>query len=114
STSPNQPVDQAFVFNNTIYGVTANIGLTVSVNITNSVVENNFVFATGSPRGIISSSGIVSDYNAHDGTWTSTTEGNHTLTLTRADALAAVVDAARQNFHSITGTARIGAGQTRS
>jgi hypothetical protein len=96
--STDQPVDQAFIYNNTIYGIT-NSGLTVSTNITNSEVKNNFVFATGAPTGVISLSGVASDYNAHDGTWRSENEGGHTLSLRRPQALAAVVDAANGDFH---------------
>ena len=45
STSPNQPADQAFVFNNTVYNCSPNADLAVNTNVTNSVVKNNFVFA---------------------------------------------------------------------
>ena len=96
--STGQPADQIRVFNNTVYGIT-NIGLNVTTNITNSQVKNNFVSATGSATNIIASSGVVSDYNAHDGAWTSTNEGTHTLSLTRAQALAALVDPVGGNFH---------------
>jgi|GEM_PF-2436460 len=97
STSPNQPVDQTRVFNNTIYGI-RNTGLSVSTNISNSVVQNNFVFATGVPTGLIGSSGVISDYNAHDGSWTSATEGSHTLALTSQQALASVVNPTSGDF----------------
>lgn len=96
--STGQPVDQASVFNNTIYGIT-NSGLGVNTNIANSVVQNNFVFASGSPAGLIGSTGVVTDYNAHDGRWTSASEGVHTLALSTTDALAAVVNAAGEDFH---------------
>ena len=108
-----QPATYGFIYNNTIYGATS-LGLSVSVNVSNTEVKNNFVFGGANPQGLIGASGVVSDYNAHDGKWSSASEGNHTLTLTRAEALAAVVEAARKNFHLITGTALIGAGQTQS
>jgi len=102
SGSANQPVDSVNVFNNTLYGITANPGLSVTTNITNSVVENNFVFSCGTPTGLIGSSGVVSDYNAHDGSWISVNEGTHTLALTSSQALASVVNAASGDFRPST------------
>ena len=104
--STGQPANQIHVFNNTVYGIT-NVGLNVTTNITNSQVKNNFVSAT-SARNTIASSGVVSDYNAHDGKWTSTNEGTHTLALTRAQALAAVVNPAGGDFHLVAGAPVIG------
>jgi len=98
SMSPNQPVDQAKVFNNTIYAIT-NTGLGVSTNVRNSEVKNNFVCATGSPRGLIGSSGVISDYNAHDGSWASANEGPHTLALSPSEALASLVNPTNGDFH---------------
>jgi len=97
STTPNQPATYGFIYNNTIYNGTQ-IGLILSTNVTNTVIQNNFVFGGANPRGQISASGIVSDYNAHDGQWISSSEGPHTLALSTTDALAAVVNAASGNF----------------
>jgi hypothetical protein len=93
--SAGQPANQIRVFNNTVYDIT-NVGLNVTTNITNSQVKNNFVFAPS--RNIIASSGVVSDHNAYDGAWTSANEGTHTLSLTRAQALAALVDPVGRDF----------------
>jgi hypothetical protein len=97
SMLPNQPVDQTRVFNNTVYNINT-IGLSVSTNITNSEVKNNFVFGGSNPKAVISSAGVASDYNAHDGSWTSGREGAHTVTLSSTQALASVVNAASGDF----------------
>ncbi|PYJ50933.1 MAG: hypothetical protein DME87_05080, partial [Verrucomicrobia bacterium] len=83
-----QPATYGFVFNNTVYNVTPNAGLAVNTNATNCVVKNNFVFGGADPRGVIGASGVVSDYNAHDGVWLSASEGPHTLALSTTQALA--------------------------
>ena len=111
STFPNQPVDQAHLFNNTVYNIT-NTGLSVSTNITNSVVKNNFIFSTGSPTGLIGSAGVVSDYNAHDGTWISANEGTHTLALTSPQAFASVVNPKSGDFRPSANSALKGKGLT--
>jgi hypothetical protein len=98
STLSNQPVDQAHLFNNTVYGI-SNPGLSVCTNISNSEVKNNFVFGGVNPRGLIGSSGVASDYNAHDGSWVSAKEGPHTLALSPRQAAAAVVNATSGDFH---------------
>src|SRR5438128_5861944 len=103
STSPNQPATYGFVFNNTVYNVTPNAGLAVNTNVSNCVVKNNFVFGGADPRGVIDASGVVSDYNAHDGTWISSSEGLHALALSSTQALASVVDAATENFDVVLG-----------
>lgn len=97
------PADQIKLHNNTVYNV-VNTGLSAGGNITNSEVTNNLVFATGTPRGVVSSSGVTSDYNTHDGTWTSANEGSHTLALTSSQALAAVVNAVGEDFHPSSGS----------
>jgi hypothetical protein len=107
--STNQPATFGSIFSNTIYNVTPSAGLVASTNVANSVVENNFVFGGGSPRGQIASSGVVSDYNAHDGLWISSSEGAHTLTLTSSEALLAMLNAAAEDFHLVYGTRLIGA-----
>jgi len=99
SGSTYQPADHGSIFNNTIYNVTPNAGLAANTNATNSVVKNNFVFGGADPRGVIDASGVVSDYNAHDGSWTSASEGPHTLALSTTQALAAVVNATSEDFH---------------
>ena len=112
SGSTGQPATYGFIFNNTIYNVTPNSGLAVDTNVSNTVVKNNFVFGGANPRGVIGSSGVVSDYNAHDGSWTSANEGPHTLAMTGADALASVVNAASGNFHPSANSPLKGAGFT--
>src|SRR5207244_9245582 len=87
----------------TFYNLRPNAGLVASTNVTNSVVENNFVFGGANPRGVIGASGVTSDYNAHDGNWTSSSEGLHTLALSSTQALASVIDAATENFHNVLG-----------
>jgi hypothetical protein len=99
STLPNQPADQAHVYNNTIYNCSPGPGIQVDTNITNSEVKNNFVFRGADPRGQINATGVASDYNAHDGTWISTSEGLHTLALNTTQALAAVVNVTSEDFH---------------
>jgi len=94
-----QPATYGFVFNNTVYNVTPNAGLAVNTNVSNCVVKNNFVFGGADPRGVIGASGVVSDYNAHDGVWLSASEGPHTLALSTTQALAAVVNATTEDFH---------------
>ena len=94
-----QPATYGYIFNNTVYNVTPNAGLGVDTNVANCIVQNNFVFGGADPRGIIGASGVVSDYNAHDGTWTSANEGPHTLALSTMQALAAVVNATSKDFH---------------
>jgi hypothetical protein len=108
SGSTYQPADHGSIFNNTVCNATPNSGLSVNTNVKNTAVENNFVFGGANPRGVIGSAGVVSDYNAHDGTWTSTNEGSHTLALTRTQALAAVVDATNEDFHLTDGSPLIG------
>jgi hypothetical protein len=110
SGSMNQPVDQAHIFNNTIYAINGT-GLSVSTNITNSEAENNFVFGGANPRGIIGSTGVSSDYNAHDGSWTSVNEGAHSLSLSTSEALLSVVNVINEDFHLVFGAPLIGAAQ---
>jgi hypothetical protein len=104
-----QPATYGSIFNNTIYNVTPNSGLAVNTNVTNTVVQNNFVFGGANPRGAIGSSGVVSDYNAHDGSWNSASEGSHTLVLGTTEALLSVVNATNENFHLVFGARLIGA-----
>jgi hypothetical protein len=111
SGSTYQPADHGSIFNNTIYNATPNSGLEVSTNVTNTVVENNFVFGGANPRGNIGSSGIVSDHNAHDGSWSSPSEGAHTLTLSIMEALLSVVNATSEDFHLVFGARLIGAAE---
>src|SRR6267378_806527 len=99
NTSPNQPARYGYVFNNTVYNINPDAGLGVATNVSNCIVKNNFVFGGADPRGQIAASGVVSDYNAHDGTWSSASEGPHTLALGITEALAAVVNATRKDFH---------------
>ena len=97
--STNQPATYGYIYNNTIYNTSPDSGLGVAINVSNTVVKNNFVFGGANPSGLIGASGVVSDYNAHDGSWSSPSEGLHTLALTNSQALAAVVDAANGDFH---------------
>jgi hypothetical protein len=94
-----RPATNGSIFNNTVYNTNPDSGVTVIINVSNTVVENNFVFGGTDPRGQIGSTGITSDYNAHDGSWSSASEGSHTLALTSPQASAAVVDATRKDFH---------------
>ena len=111
STSPNQPADHGYIFNNTIYNVMPGSGLQVDTNVANTVVENNFAFSGADPRGFISSSGVVADFNAHDGLWISASEGPHTLALSTTAALLSVVNATTENFHLVFGAPLIGAAE---
>jgi hypothetical protein len=95
--STNQPATFGNIFNNTVYGVTPNPGLNVNTNVSNTEVQNNFVFAGANPKAILGST-VTADYNAHDGTWTSANEGPHTLTLTSSQAFEAVVNATIGDF----------------
>jgi hypothetical protein len=110
-TTAGQPATFGSIFNNTIYNISPNCGLVVNTNVTNTVVQNNFVFCGANPRGLIGSSGVVSDYNAHDGTWNSASEGPHTLALSTTEALLSVVNAANGNFHLVYGTRLIAAAE---
>jgi len=97
-----RPAINGYIFNNTVYNISADAALAVGGwnTSTGCVVENNFAFAgTGDPRGSIDSVGVVSDYNAHDGNWISSSEGAHTLALSTTQASAAVVNATRKDFH---------------
>src|SRR5206468_10596337 len=64
-----------------------------------TTIKNNFVFGGANPKANISSSGVTSDYNAHDGIWISSSEGPHTLALSTTQAFGAVVNATSENFH---------------
>ena len=97
--STSQPATYGSIFNNTIHNVRPNAGLVINTNVANTIVENNFVFGGADPRGVIGASGVVSDYNAHDGVWLSASEGPHTLALSTTQALAAVVNATTEDFH---------------
>jgi hypothetical protein len=94
-----QPATYGYIFNNTIYNMTYGAGLQSNVNMSNTVIENNFVFGGANPQANIASSGVTSDYNAHDGTWISANEGPHTITLSTTRALLSVVNATREDFH---------------
>jgi hypothetical protein len=99
NTSPSQPATNGYIFNNTVYNTNPDSGVGVATNVSNCVVENNFVFGGADPQGQIGSTGVTSDYNAHDGTWISAQEGPHTLALSTTQALAAVVNARSEDFH---------------
>jgi hypothetical protein len=111
-TTAGQPATYGSVFNNTIYNTLAD--LIVFTNISNTVVKNNFVFGGADPRGQIDSSGVVSDYNAHDGNWISANEGPHTLALSTTQALLSVVNANGENFHLVFGSPLIGMAQAQT
>jgi hypothetical protein len=105
--APGQPATYGFIYNNTIYGATE-VGLEANVNVSNTEVKNNLVLGGASPQAYIASSGVTSDYNAHDGTWISSNEGSHTLALTSSQAVAAVVNAAVEDFHLSASSVLIG------
>jgi len=111
SGSTYQPATYGSIFNNTIYNVTPNSGLAVNTNVTDTVVQNNFVFGGADPRGQIGSTGVTSDYNAHDGSWNSASEGLHTLALSTTEALLSVVNATSEDFHLVFGAPLIGAAE---
>ena len=98
-----QPAINGAIFNNTIYNITPNSGIVVTANISSTTVQNNFVFAGANPKGQIAASGVTSDYNAHDGSWSSASEGPHTLALGITEALLSVVNATNEDFHLVFG-----------
>ena len=104
-----RPATNGSIFNNTIYNTSPDSGLGVATNISGTVVENNFVFGGADPRGFISATGVTSDYNGHDGSWTSSSEGGHTLALGTTQALLSVVNATNENFHLVYGAPLISA-----
>jgi hypothetical protein len=104
----NRPAVNGSIFNNTVYNTNPDSGLGVGTNVSNCIVENNFVFGGTDPSGQISSTGVTSDYNAHDGNWISSGEGPHTLALSTTQALLSVVNAAAENFHLVFGSPLIG------
>jgi hypothetical protein len=103
--SINRPAVNGSIFNNTVYNINPDAGLGVNTNVSHTIVENNFVFGGTDPRGQIGSTGVTSDYNAHDGNWISANEGVHTLALSTTQALAAVVNAKRKDFHPCANSA---------
>jgi hypothetical protein len=111
NTTPNQPAANGFIYNNTVYGTNPDSGLGVATNVSGCVVENNFVFGGIDYQMFIDSTGVTSDYNAHDGAIHSTNEGAHTVTLGTTQALAAVVDAATEDFHLVFGAPIVGMAQ---
>jgi len=112
NTSPNQPATYAYIYNNTIYNTHPDSGLGVATNVSNTVVENNFVFGGADPQGQVGSTGVTSDYNAHDGSWISSSEGPHTVALSTTQALAAVVNASGENFQPSANSPLNGIGLT--
>ena len=102
NTSPSQPATNGYIFNNTVYNTNPDSGLGVATNVSNCIVQNNFVFGGTNPKGQIASSGVTSDYNAHDGSWTSANEGSHTLELSATQALESVVNPNSGDFRPRT------------
>jgi len=102
NTSPNQPATNGYIFNNTVYNTNPDTGLAVATNVSNCIVENNFVFGGKDRKGQIGSTGVTSDYNAHDGSWTSASEGSHTLELSATQALESVVNPNSGDFRPRT------------
>jgi hypothetical protein len=109
--TPAQPATNGFIYNNTIYATTPDSGIIVNTNVSGCIVKNNFVFAGADPKATLSATGVVSDYNAHDGSWTANNEGAHTIVLTSPNALAAVVNAAAGNFNLSVASPLIGIAQ---
>ena len=91
--------------------MSSDAGLIAYTNVFNCIAKNNFVFGGTDPRGQIDSSGVVSDYNGHDGQWVSANEGAHTLALSNTQALLSVVNATNENFHLVYGAPLIRAAQ---
>jgi hypothetical protein len=114
--STSQPATYGYIFNNTIYNMVPGQGpgLESFFNMSNTTIQNNFVFAGADPKGWIASSGVTSDYNAHDGQWISSSEGPHTITLSTRQAFAAVVNATREDFHPSANSSLKGTGLTLS
>ena len=111
-TTSGQPATYGYIFNNTIYNMTPGAGLQLFTNVSSTTIKNNFVFGGANPKANISSSGVTSDYNAHDGFWISASEWPHTLALSTTEALLSVVNAASEDFHLGFGTRLIGAAQS--
>ena len=98
-----RPAINGSVFNNTIYNISPDTALSVGSGVSdsnaNNVVENNFVFGSAAPSAWLDSTGITSDYNAHDtATWISSSEGPHTVALGAKAALLSVVSASNEDF----------------
>ncbi len=102
-------ITNCFIYNCTVYG--GQVGI-VLVGGTNCGVKNNFAFQGSDLRFTIGSAGIVSDYNAHDGSIDSPSEGAHTITMTTPQAVAAVVSTNTPNFNLVTNSLLIGAALT--
>jgi len=94
-----QPATYGYIFNNTVYNMRPGAGLQVFTNISNTVVKNNFVFGGIDYQMFLDSTGVTSDYNAHDGNIYSNSEGPHTLALGTTQALLSVVNASNEDFH---------------
>jgi hypothetical protein len=91
--------NQIFVRNNTIYNC-AGLGMGTAAGA-NVVLRNNFLIGNnGGGNEVDLSHGTVdSDYNAYSIPWGYALEGPHFVSLTRDQALAAVVNAIAGDFH---------------
>jgi Right handed beta helix region len=91
--------DQILVQNNTIYNC-AGLGVVTSAGA-NVLLRNNFLITNnGGGNEVDFSHGTVdSDYNAYSIPWGYALEGPHFVSLTRDQALAAVVNAIAGDFH---------------
>jgi hypothetical protein len=91
--------DQILVQNNTIYNC-AGLGIVTSAGA-NVLLRNNFLITNnGGGNEVDLSHGTVdSDYNAYSTPWGYALEGTHFVSLTRDQALAAVVNATAGDFH---------------
>src|SRR6266446_1219226 len=114
NTSPSQPATYGYIYNNTVYNTNPDSGLAVNTNASNCVVENNFVFGGTDYQMFLDSTGVISDYNAHDGNIYSNSEGPHTLALGTTQALLSVVNASNEDFHLVFGAPIVGMAQTQN
>ncbi len=102
-------ITNCFIYNCTVFN--SAIGMKL-FGATNCGAMNNFVFGGGTLRGQMGSVGVLSDYNAHDGSWIGANEGPHTLTLATSAAIDSVVSVNNNRFDLVTGSPLIGAGAT--
>jgi hypothetical protein len=106
--------NQLLVQNNIIYNC-AGLGIGTATG-SNILLRNNFLFAnnSGGNQVDMSHGTIASDYNAGSPSWGFGSEGAHSMTLTAPQALAAVLDAPRGNFHLSASSPLIALAQTQS
>lgn len=100
-------ISNALIYNNTVWGGVT--GFAIS-NPKNCVVKNNFVFSGNDLRLVVPATQVDSDYNAHDGSVDSPSEGAHSLALSTAQCVASVIATNPANFHVVSNSSIYGAG----